>query len=168
MSMDKFAPAISQLGEGWTSNHVVVLVDQLNPTNQVCNEGEGWLKAAHNVVGKHGCETQMVLRYDYGSASALVWLTRFKDKKSIGDDWGRDKETKVRLNLPKVGDEARFYQRAAMHNNIAFRRGNYLIDIEGIATPIDKLKQLAEALDANLVKERNASGAKHQKPASHI
>ena len=165
--MDQFAPSISQLGAGWTSNHVVVLVDQLNPTNQICNEGEGWLKAAHNVVGKRrGCEAQMVLRYGDGSASVLVWINRFKDQSSIGGDWGRDKETKVSLDaLPKVGDEVRFYQRAGMHNNIAFRRGNYLVDVEGVSTPIEKLNQLAEVLDGNLVKARGQPAPKGQQPA---
>jgi hypothetical protein len=37
------------------------------------------------------------------------------------------------------------------HNNIAFRRANYLIDVEGVSAPLEKLKQLAEALDSNLV-----------------
>lgn len=159
ISIAHIAPSISQLGEGWTSNRVVVLVDQLNSTNDISNEGEGWLKAAYNVVGKRGCEAQMVLRYGYGSASVLAWVNRFKDRESIGDDWGRDKDTKVRPEaLPKVGDEVRFYQRAGMHNNIAFRRGNYLIEVEGVSTPIEKLKQLAEALDSNLLKAQKAAG----------
>jgi hypothetical protein len=157
LSIDQIAPSLAQLGNGWTSNHVVVLVDQLNPTNEICNEGKGWLQAAHNVVGKRGREAYMVLRYAYGSNSTLVWITRCKDPQSIGDDWARDKETKSTLaSLPKVGEEVRFYQRDGMHNNIAFRRGNYLIDVESPGAPIDKLKQLAVLLDANLVKAQTA------------
>jgi hypothetical protein len=46
----------------------------------------------------------------------------------------------------------RFYHRHGMHNNIAFRRGAYLIDVEGVGMPIEKLAQMAQALDGNLVR----------------
>lgn len=163
ISIDQIAPSLAQLGNGWTSNHVVVLVDQLSPTNQICNEDKGWLQAAHNVVGKRGREAYIVLRYAYGSNSTLVWITRCSDAQSIGDDWGRDKETKVTLDsLPKVGEEVRFYQRHGMHNNIAFRRGSYLIEVESPSAPVEKLKQLAELLDANLIKAQRAPTPKDE------
>ncbi len=159
IKMDQIAPTPAQLGAGWTSNHIVVLVDRLAPTNQISNEGEGWLKAAHGLIEQRGSEACMVLRYTYESSSLIVSVNRFKDPQSIGDDWGRDKETKTKLDvLPKVGDEVRFYQRHGMHNNIAFRRGNYLIDVEGMGASIEKLKTLAEALDRNLVKAQLAPG----------
>jgi len=165
LSIDQIAPSLTQLGNGWTSNHVVVVVDQLNPTNAICNEGKGWLQAAHNVVGKRGREAYIVLRYAYGSNSTLVWITRCKDPQSIGDDWGRDKETKSTLDsLPRIGEEVRFYRRDGMHNNIAFRRGNYLIDVESPGAPIEKLKQLALLLDANLVRAQRASTPKGETP----
>lgn len=152
-SLDQIAPTISQLGAGWTSNHVVVLVDQLSPTNEVCNEGPGWVQAAHNVVGKRGCEAYAVFRYYYDSASILVWIKRFRSRQDVGDDWGKDKETKTTPdNLPKVGDEVRFYQRHGLHNDIEFWRGKHLVTVEGVSAPMEKLKQLAEALDRNLVK----------------
>lgn len=109
ISLDQIAPSISQLGPGWTSNHVVVMVDQLRPTNEICNEGPGWLQAAHSGVGKRGCEAYCVFRYQYGSASILVWINRYRSREDVGDDWGKDKETKTTPdNLPKVGDEVRF------------------------------------------------------------
>jgi hypothetical protein len=157
-SLDQLAPALSQLGPGWTSNHVVVMVDGRSPTNEVCNEGKGWLQAAHNVVGKRGCEVYAVLRYFSGSNSVLVRIHRYRSRKDIGDDWGKDKDTKdAPGNLPKVGEEVRFYQRDGMHNDIAFRRGNYLITVEGAGAPLEKLKQLAEALDGNLVKAQSSA-----------
>jgi hypothetical protein len=168
ISIDQIAPSVSQLGPGWTTNlsnrwsgfttnRIVVLVDLSSPTNEICNESKGWLGAAHRVVGRQGCEAYIVLRYAYESTGFLVWMRRYKTKENIGDDWGRDKETKVTLEpLPKVGDEVRFYQRGGMHNNLAFRRGNYLIDVEGPCTEIEKLKQLAEALDSNLVKAQKS------------
>jgi hypothetical protein len=54
--------------------------------------------------------------------------------------------------LPKFGEEVRFYQRHGLHNNIAFRRSNYLIEVESVSVPVERLKQLAELLDANLVR----------------
>ena len=157
--------SLIQLGSRWTSNHVVVLLDQSSPTNEICNEGKGWLQVAHNVVGKRGCEACVVLRYAYGSHNALVRITRWKDAQSIGDDWGRDKQTKITLtSLPKVGDEVRFYQRQGMHNNIAFRRGNCLIDVEGVSAPVEKLKQLAELLDSNLMRAQKGSTSKAETP----
>ncbi len=38
------------------------------------------------------------------------------------------------------------------HNNIPFRRGRYLIEIEGIAAAMEKLVHMAGVLDGNLVK----------------
>lgn len=159
VGLDQIAPSLSQLGPGWTSNHVVVLVDQLSPSNEICNEGKGWLQAAHNVVGKRGCQAQAVFRYQCGSIGVLVWVNRYRSMKDIGEDWGRDKDTKESPGgLPQVGEEVRFYQRHGMHNNIAFRRGSYLVDIESPSAPIEKLKQLAEAFDSNLVKAQKAAG----------
>ena len=64
--------------------------------------------------------------------------------------------------LPKVGDEVRFYKRDGMHNNIAFRRDNYLIDVEGTRVPIEKLKHLAEMIDSNLSKAQKAASHKSE------
>jgi hypothetical protein len=122
--LDQIAPSTARLGQGWTSNHVVVMVDQLCPTNEVGNEGTGRLQVAHNAVGKRGCEAYCVLRYQYGSAAILVWIRRYRSTQNIGDDWGRDKETKATPDsLPKVGDEARFYQRHGLHNDIFYGCG---------------------------------------------
>lgn len=151
--LDSIAPSLSQLGAGWTSNQVVVFVDQRTPTNEIGHEHNAWLKAARSVVGKRGREAYLLVRYTYGSNDALVWIIRCKDAQSVGVDWGRDKETKTSLeNLPKVGEEVRFYQRHGRHNNIAFRRNNYLVDIESVSVPVERLRQLAELLDANLVR----------------
>ena len=142
------------VGQGWTANSVVVMVDQSNPTKEYSNEGAGWLRVAHNVVGKNGREAQTVFRYWYGQSSIVVWIVRCRSKEDIGDHWGRDYDDKTEASLdslPKVGDEVRFYRRGGMHNNIAFRRANYLIDVEGVSTPIEKLNQLAEVLDANFI-----------------
>jgi hypothetical protein len=95
-----------------------------------------------------------------------VWIHRFKSKEDIGQDWGTDKETKVTLDrLPDVGEEVRFYQRHGMHNNIAFRRGAYLVDVEGMGAPIEKLKQMAEVMDGNLLKAQGQPAPKGQQPA---
>ena len=153
ISLDQLGPSLSQLGQGWTSKSVVVMVDQSNPTNEFSNEGAGWLRAAHNVVGKNGREAQAVFRYFYGASGIVVWIVRCRSKEDIGDDWGRDYDTKTEASLdslPKVGDEVRFYRRGGIHNNIAFRRANYLIDVEGVSVPMEQLKQLAAVLDSNL------------------
>jgi len=159
INIDQIAPSLTQLGKGWTSNHVVVLVDRLAPTNEISNEGKGWLRAAHNVVGSWGREAYMVLRYStYGSNSILIWIIRCKDPQSVGDEWGGGKEKKHTMDsLPLVGEEVRFYRRDEMHNNIAFRRGNYLIDFESPGAPLEKLRQLAVVLDANLARALRVS-----------
>jgi len=168
VGIDKIVPTSEQLGAGWGSNRVVVLVDPLSSPSIVTNENEGpgWLKAAQSVVGKNGCEGYGVIRCVYGPNSVLVWIHRFKSKDDIRHDWGTDKETKVTLDrLPDVGEEVRFYQRAGMHNNIAFRRGAYLVDVEGMGAPIEKLKQMAEVMDGNLLKAQGQSAPKGQQPA---
>ena len=170
VGIDKIVPTSEQLGAGWGSNRVVVLVDPLSSPSIVTNENEGpgWLKVAHNAVGEDGREAYGVIRCFYGPNSVLVWINRFKSKEDIGQDWGTDREagTKATLdNLPGVGEEVRFYRRGGMHNNIAFRRGAYLVDVEGMGAPIEKLKQMAEVMDGNLLKAQGQSAPKGQQPA---
>jgi hypothetical protein len=63
--------------------------------------------------------------------------------------------------LPKVGEEVRFYQRDGMYNNIAFRRGQYSIDVETpIAYGVGEIKRLAEVLDKNLLRPSPKPAAK--------
>ncbi len=150
----QLVPRIEQLGPGWTSNRVVVLVDPLSspPLLADKNEGSGWLVNARAWVAKTG-EAQAVLRCYRGEASVLVWINRFHTPKDIGNNWGFDKSTKKSPpTLPAVGEEVRFYQRDGLHNNFAFRRANYLIDVEGMSVEIEHLKHLAEVLDLNLLK----------------
>ena len=153
VAIDRIVPTLDQLGPGWTSNRVAILVDPLSSPSLVTNvnEGPGWLKIAQSAVGKDGREAYAVLRYYQGSNSVLVWINRFKSKGDIPSDWGTDKNTEVTPGkLPNVGEQVRFYQRHGMHNDIAFRRGTYLLTVEGMGAPIEKLKQLAAVLDGNL------------------
>jgi hypothetical protein len=169
VGIDKIVPTSDQLGMGWSSNRVVVLLDPLSSPSVVSNEGPGWVKAAQNAVGKGGCEAYGVLRCFYGPNSALVWINRFGSKQDIGQGWGTDREagTKATLDkLPDVGEEVRFYRRGGMHNNIAFRRGGYLVDVEGVGVPIEKLKQMAEVMDSNLLKAQGLPASKSQQPAA--
>jgi hypothetical protein len=150
-------PSAAGLGSGWSSNRVVVLLDPLSSPMVITNEGPGWLRAAQNVVGTNGCEAYAVLRcFRDGGGSTLVWIHRYQSTNAIGDDWGRDRETKTApKDLPKVGEEVRFYQRHGMHNNIAFRRGCYVIDVEGGGTGaqgLEHLAQLAKVMDSLLIK----------------
>ena len=165
----KIVPTNEQLGADWGSNRVVVLVDPLSSPSVVTNEGAGWLKAAQNAMGKGGCEAYGVVRCFYGPSSILVWINRFKSKEDIGRDWGTDREAKTTATLdklPDVGEEVRFYRRGGMHNNIAFRRGTYLIDVEGMGAPIEKLRQMAEVVDGNLLKAQGQPAPKGQRPAT--
>jgi hypothetical protein len=160
-------PTVAQLGEGWTSNRVVVLIDPLSSPREIAATNENqmaWLQFGRDLLKKDARrEAYAMVRY-YGGGSggyhtnSLVFITRWKSRESTGDDWGRDKETKDPPgNLSKVGEEVRFYQRDGMHNNIAFRRGKYLIDVEcPTAYGIEHLKRLAEALDNNLLKAQEA------------
>jgi hypothetical protein len=50
-----------------------------------------------------------------------------------------------------------------MHNNITFRRGNYLIDVEcPMAYGVEHIKRLAEVLDSNFLKAQEALARKAQ------
>ena len=117
------------------------------------------MQAAHNVVGKNGCEAYAVIRYHSVSNQFLVWINRFNSKESIPSDRGTDQQTKAKpVKLPQLGEEVRFYQRHGMHNNIAFRRGNYLVDVEGSNAEMEELKTLAELVDNNLLKAQKTHG----------
>lgn len=166
--IDKFLPTLGQLGAGWVSNTVMLLVDPLSSPREVANGG--WhLELARKFVGEPGHEAYAAVRYVYGTNNAWIyaWINRYRSKEAIPPNWGTDKNTKMKLeSLPEVGDEVRFYQRDGLHDDFAFRRGNYLICVEGVSAPIDKLIQLTEVLDANLVKAQKeaASCSSKSKP----
>jgi hypothetical protein len=175
-SIEQILPSITQLGEGWSSNRVVVLVDPLSSPSEWAdvNEGPGWLKLGRELLKRDPRrEAWAVIRY-FGRGTgayhtnSLVTISRWKAPESIGKDWGRDNETKGSpAELPNLGEETRFYQRDGMHNDIAFRRGNYLINVEcPIAFGVEHLKRLAETLDANLVRAQKALRRDHEKPAA--
>jgi len=134
---------------------------------------EGWLKLARVVLRREPRpEAHAKLRY-YGAGTgrwhtnSVVSLTRWKTKADIGDNWGRDKDTKDSPGtLPRIGEEVRFSQRHGMHNNITFRRGSYLIDVEcPIAYGLEHLKRLAEVLDSNFLKAQNTLATEALPPA---
>lgn len=167
---------VEQLGEGWTSNRVLVLIDPLSSPREIADTNENqtaWLQFGRGLLKKEPRrEACAMVRYYGGGSGAhhtnsLVFISRWKSKQDIPAEWGLDKETKDSPgNLPKVGEEVRFYQRDGMHNNIAFRRGNYLIDVECPAVyGIEHLKRLAEVLDRNLLKAQNALNTADQKAA---
>jgi hypothetical protein len=158
---------VEQLGDGWTSNHVEVLIDPLSLPREIADTNENQvarLQFARDLLKREPRrEAYAMVRY-YGGGTgsyhtnSLVFISRWKSKQDIPTDWGRDKETKDSPgNLPKVGEEVRFHQRDGMHNNISFCRGNYLIDVEcPAAYGIEHLKRLAEILDSNLLRALEA------------
>ena len=173
------AASLAQLGPGWTSNRCVVLVDPLCSPSEMAdpNEGPGWLTVARDLLRREPRrESYMMLRY-YGSFGTNAWCTnsqtlvcisRWKSPGDMGSNWGTDEATKDQPDsLPKVGEEVRAYQRHGMHNNIAFRRGRYLIDVEGSnACGWEPLKHLAEALDQNLLRAHKTPQARDVQPAT--
>ena len=161
MRLDAVMPSAAQLGGGWTSNGVVVSVDLLSDPHEICNEGKAWLGAAHKVVGRSGCNSYCVSRYLWqGSNWISVWGTRYERANDIGDDWaedldllGKDRQPEPPpADLPKIGDEVRFHHRSGLYNSLTFRRGEFLIDVEGAGIPLlfPQLKHLAEAIDKRL------------------
>ena len=167
---------VAELGEGWTSNRVMVLIDPLSSPKEIADpheNGEGLLRMARDLLTKEPRrEAYAMLRYYGGGGgfrqtNSLVYITRWKSKRDIGDDWGRDKETKDSPGaLPKVGEEVHFYQRDGLHNDITFRRGKYLICVEcPTSYGVEHLKRLAEVLDSNLLKAQKALATGGQGPA---
>jgi hypothetical protein len=164
--IDKFVPTLGQLGAGWVSNSIVVLVDPLSSPSEVGNEGS-YLEYVRKMVKTHEREAFARVRYVYGGSNVWAWacINRYKSREEMPPDWGRDNLTKLKLeSLPRVGDEVRFCQRDGRHNDFYFRRGNYLICVEGVTVPIEKLRQLTEVLDANLVKAQKEAVASSSGP----
>ena len=161
---------IEQLGPGWASNRVVVLVDPLSLPSVMADLNEtpeGQIRRALDVLTKDPRrEAYAVLRYYGGSTglhhtNSLVYITRWKSKADIGNDWGRDNATKDSPGvLPEVGEEVRFSQQHGLNNDISFRRGNYLIIVScPIAFGVEHLKRLAEVLDDNFLSAQKGSAA---------
>ena len=176
-SISQIAATVTQLGSGWTSSRVVALIDPLCSPSEMADENEdpqGFLRLARSQLQKQPRrEAYAILRYYGGSTgryhtNALVYIVRWKSKADIGNDWGYDKETKDSPGaLPKIGEEVRFSQRHGMHNNITFRRGSYLIDVEGpIVYGVEYLKRLAEVLDSNFLEAQKTLGAGGEVPGA--
>ena len=166
--IDKFVPMLDQLGAGWVSSTIVALVDPLSSPREAGSEGP-YLERAREMIKTHKREAFAAVRYVYGGSNVWVWawINRYRSKEEIPTDWGRDKLTKMKLDsLPRAGEEVRFDQRDGLHNDFTFRRGNFLVCVEGVTAPIDKLKQLSVALDGNLLKAQNTLAAKSPAPAS--
>lgn len=164
-------PTAAQLGPEWTSNRVVVMVDPLCSPKEVAdmNESSGWLEIAHDILRKEPRRESYTMARYYGSFrtfrtndwctnfQALVWITRWKSEDDVGKQWEKEKDNATKnppRKLPKIGEEVHSFQRGGMHNDIAFRRGRYLITVEGGSTVYgwDHLVKLAEVLDRNLLK----------------
>ncbi|HWH70039.1 MAG TPA: hypothetical protein VNT26_11685 [Candidatus Sulfotelmatobacter sp.] len=160
-SLDELAPSFKQLGPGWTSNYIVFCVDQLHPTNEICNESKRWLELAHRVVGKEGCEAYAIMRYYAGTNHVLVWMYRYQSKEHL-PKWGTNMQATAELGklgkLPQVGDKVDFYQRNGVHNNIVFQRDTYSVDVEGLIYEFERLKKVAEAFDRNLLRAQKPDG----------
>jgi len=164
VAIDKIIPTSVELGAGWTSNRVVVLVDPLSSPSERADVNEsGWLEFARNLLQRQPRrEAYAMIRFFRTGVGPrphqyLIWIMRWKENKDIPPDWGRDRETKdAPDSLPKIGEAVRGYQRHGMHNDFDFIRGNYLITVEG-AIPYgwEELKRLAESIDRRLVNAQN-------------
>jgi hypothetical protein len=168
--IDKFLPTLDQLGAGWASRTIAVLADPLSSPSEVVDEGwKGLLEPVRKMIKTHEREAFAQVRYVYGNSNVWIWawIYRYKSKEEMPPDWGRDKLTKMKLDsLPQVGDEVRFCQRDGLHNDFYFRRGSFLICVEGVTAPMDKLRQLTEVLDRNLLNAQKeiASSSREPKP----
>ena len=162
VSLDQIAPSIAQLGQGWTTNQVVALEDPLCAKDKQVP----W-SATRKIVGEGHREAYSLVRYFYGTNRCfVVCVSRFSRKEDIPKDWGTDKDTKDSPGvLPKVGEEVRFSQRDGVHDDISFRRGRYLINVECVrGHGLDNLKLLAVLLDRNLLRAEKASTPNSQGP----
>jgi hypothetical protein len=162
-AVDRCLPTLDQLGSGWLSNTVVALIDPLSSPIEMGTAG--YLESARRRVKAGGCEAHAAIRYVYGASKVWIWawFNRYPSPVQIPPGWGRDPLTKTtpeNMTLPQAGDEVRFSQRDGMHNDFTFRRGNFLVCVEGVSAPLEKLRQLAEVIDQNILKART-NAARH-------
>ncbi len=150
-ALTKILASVEQLGRGWTSNNLVVMLDPLSSPSEA-SESPNWMDAARRVVGKRGCQAYGVVRYFHGKSSSLVWIYRYGSTTIVRTNWPSYEPAKAPPSLPKVGDERRFSHRHGMHNNVTFSRGCFLIDVEsGRSIGFDELNWVEEVFDHNLL-----------------
>ncbi len=151
----RFIPTVAEVGQGCTSNRVAVLVDPLSAPSESAdpNESAGWLEHARQGVETTSREAHAVLRYFFGKVNCMVYVNRWETDDALREAWNRVASTKPPAGgLPRVGEYVRFSQRDGMHNNIAFRRGRYTIEVEApLAAGLDPVKRLVQVLDQTLV-----------------
>jgi hypothetical protein len=112
--ISQIAPTITQLGSGWTSNRVAVLVDPLCSPGEI-GESDTWLNNGRALIRNNPRrESYAVLRY-YGCgigasrANTLVSITRWKTKEDIGTTGDMTRTQRIRPVLcPKLATKSAF------------------------------------------------------------
>lgn len=130
-------PGISQLGKGWSSNRVALLVDPLSSPSEVADpqdvrDPEASLRKRRETLAKGNLVAHGFVRYYRGNRPYGVFASRFKTQAGLEESWKRSlKESEPTVVIANgIGESAFLYKSQGMHNDVCFRRGNYLITVE--------------------------------------
>lgn len=165
--IDRILPPVSALGNAWTSNRVVLLIDPLSSPSAVADsrdvpDPEAALRITRELMRKSHRVGQAVVRYYLGVRQCGVFISRFDSKSSAEANWAKpvteERTATVSLSSP-VGERFRFSNRHGMHNGLSFLRGHFCITVEcGLDEGWEEIKHLARAIDEMLLKESPVKG----------
>jgi hypothetical protein len=161
VAIDRILPSVAELGTGWTSNCVGLLVDPLSSPTEVADsrdtaETHAFLRSMHDGMRKSRRTGQAFVRYYHGSGQYGVFVSRFDSESSAEANWakstGEGKAPAVSLSSP-VGERFRFSIRDGIHNDLTFLRGRYYITVEGGLDGWEQVKHLARFVDDRLLRQ---------------
>jgi hypothetical protein len=157
--ISQIIPTLEQLGAGWESNRICVLIEPLETPSEKADPGEStnFFTIARNAISNGHREAYAMLRYKYRDQNCIVWIQRWDSKEMVlSQNWDAEKPTNgPPVTLPQIGERVFHTQRHGLHQNIDFIRDKYSISVESGSTQpeyVEPLKHLAEVLDANFLK----------------
>jgi hypothetical protein len=162
VGIGRILPTITELGSGWTSNRIVLLVDPLSSPSEVADardapEPEAMLRSTRESMRRSHRTGQAFIRYHLGNQQFGVFINRFDSKSAAEANWTKsvEEEATAATSVPRqIGERVRSGNRNGMHNHLTFLRGQYFVTVEcGLASGWKDIEHLARAIDEKLVKE---------------
>jgi hypothetical protein len=155
----ELAPTMAELGNGWTTNQLILVIDPLGkPPEEVSPrhpDPEKLLKLHRQMMESSGRTGYLRIHYGHGDlvvnrGAYHVYLQRWANAEVLRRQHFQEGQT-IDRRIPEVG-QAGEWKRTEMYDSLIFRHDPYLVIIEfGRASDYTLATRLAEVIDAKIM-----------------
>lgn len=152
------APTLAELGNGWTTNQIVYLIDpRCEPPERTYPghpDPKSLLDYLRQMMESSGRTGYLRMQYGFGDLTINhggyhVFLQRWVSPEALSgqrfQEWNR-----IDRPAPDVGQEA-YWKDGDMYDGLVFRRDQYLVIVEfGAASDYARATRLAQVIDAKI------------------